>query len=469
MNSQEALRTALLGEIYAQYEAKRKHSKKLYEKAIHCLPGGDTRTVTYHRPFPTFMSYGKGCHLFDEDGNEYLDFFNNATSLVLGHAHPKVVQAVRHQAGRGSIFASPVRSQIELAELIRRRLPSVDRVRFCNSGTEAAMAAVRVARAYRKKYRILKMEGGYHGSYDLAEISIKPDLKEAGPLEEPRSVPEDVSVSPGVVQDCIVAPFNEPEIASRLIEAHQGGLAAVLVEPMQGSCGMIPATVEFLRTLRTACSEHDIPLIFDEVQSFRVAPGGCQEMFGVAADLTVLGKIIGGGYPVGAVAGRGDIMELFSPLHQPSLTHSGTFNGNPVTMVAGTATLTELTAGEIERINSLGELLRTRIRQALLEAGLVAQVVGIGSMAQIHFTNERVVSWRQSARGRSDVREIVHLLLMNRGIFASKRSMFNISTPMSESEVEKAVEVLSTCLEEIKDYVRKVHPDLATSRSASVP
>ncbi len=456
----KGLKQEELKRIYSEYSARRPRSRELFERAQEHLPGGDTRTLTYHMPFPTFMHHGNGCRLFDEDGNEYIDFFNNATSLIHGHAHPRVVQAVEQQILKGSAFASPVLSQCELAAIICRRLPSADKIRFCNSGTEATMTAVRAARAYRQRYKVLKMEGGYHGSYDLVEVSIKPKLSDTGPTAAPNAVPEHVAVTPGVLQDCLVAPYNESEPAVDLIEKHREELSAVIVEPMLGSGGMIPANPEFLAALRDATSKHGIPLIFDEVQSFRVAPGGCQELFEVVPDITILGKIIGGGYPIGAVTGNEQIMRLFSPLEPRYLSHSGTFNGNPVSMVAGAATLQELTADEIERINHLGEMLRDRFRRVLRRVGLISRVTGIGSMAQVHFTPEKVAGWRQAVTGRMDLREMTHLLLLNRGIYTSKRVMFNISTPMSEPHVNQAARALEDSLSHIKPYIQRCHPEL---------
>ncbi len=446
--------------IHRTYASKRPKSEQLHKEAQRFLPGGNTRTVTFHRPFPSFMGRGEGCRLHDVDANRYIDFVNNYTSLVHGHAHPRVVEAVNDQVRRGSAYASPVDSQVRLAEEICDRLPSAERVRFCNSGTEATLAAIRLARAYRKKYKVLKMEGGYHGSHDLAEISIKPTLEKAGSIESPNSVPEDTSIPPNVVSDCIIAPFNRSRIAERIVEEHHEDLAAIIVEPVQGACGMIPAHPDFLKTLRELACRYRIPLIFDEVISFRLAKGGCQEIHDVAPDLTTLGKIIGGGYPVGGVAGRAELMDLFSPLNPGSIGHSGTFNGNPVSMVAGLATLKVLTATEIDRINGLGDRLRSNFCRVLEEVGIIAEVTGTGSLGQIHFTNQEVTDWRGAATGRADMRTILHLMLMDRGVFAATRAMFNVSTPMGEKEVDEAGVALKDCLVEMRPYVEQAAPEL---------
>ena len=442
------------------YVGKRPRSQRLYQEAQSFMPGGDTRSVTFYRPFPSFMDHGKGCRLYDVDGNDYIDFGNNQTSLVHGHAHPKIVEAVLEQVRRGSVFSAPVEHQFRLAQHICGRLPSAEKVRFCNSGTEATMGAIRLARAFRKKYQVAKVEGGYHGSHDLVEISVKPPLEKAGPVERPNSVPEDVSVPPGVVQDCVVIPFNHTEVATRIISEHQEDLAAVIVEPVQGSCGMIPSSLDYLRGLREVTSQYRIPLIFDEVYTFRLAPGGWQGLHTIVPDITALGKIIGGGYPVGAIAGREELMDLFSPLKPDFLAHSGTFNGNPVTMVAGVAALTELTGAAIDGINHLGATLRTNLTKALRDAGIIAQVTGTGSLAQLHFTKEEVMDWRSASSARLDIRSLLHLWLLNHGIFPAGRMMFSISTPMGEKEIDVLGTTVKDGLLELKPYIRKTVPEL---------
>jgi len=449
-----------LTKIHTTYIGKRPKSERLHKEAQHFLPGGDTRSVTFFKPFPTFMEHGEGCRLYDADGNAYIDFVNNYTSLIHGHSHAKVVEAVIEQVKRGSIFGSPVENQFKLGKIICDRLPSAEKVRFCNSGTEATMVAIRLARAYRKKYKIVKMEGGYHGSHDLVQISIKPPLEKAGPIEKPNSVPEDISFPPSAVNDCIIAPYNNGEITERIITQHKEDLAAVIVEPVQGSCGMIPPDPDFLRAVRDVTSKYKIPLIFDEVISFRLARGGCQEIYDVVPDITALGKIIGGGYPVGGIGGREELMDFFSPLNTTFLVHSGTFNGNPVTMAAGVATLNLLTVPEIDRINKLGEKLRRNFENVLEEVGINAQVTGVGSLAQIHFTKEEVRDWRGAATARADIRTMLHLLLMDRGIFSAARGTFNISTPMSEKEINESRVALKSCLVELKPYIEKAAPEL---------
>jgi len=447
-------------EMYARYIAKRPKSEKLFREAQQFLPGGDTRHITFFKPFSPFMERGEGFRLYDVDGYHYIDFMNNMNSLIHGHAHPKVVEAVIEQVKRGSIFGFPAESQYKLAEEICNRLPSAERVRFSNSGTEATLTAIRLARAIRKRYKVVKIEGGYHGTYDLAEISINPPLEKTGRVERPNSVPEDDSVPPNVLTDCVIIPFNNSEVAERVISEQHDSLAAVIVEPLLNSAGLILPEIGFLRTLREACSKYKVLLIFDEVMSFRLSIGGAQEIFGVVPDLTALGKIIGGGYPVGAVAGREEFMDHFSPLRPKYLSHSGTFNGNPVTMVAGLVTLQELTFSEMNRINQFGEKVRADLRKITEEVGLRCQVTGTGSVGQIHFTNREIRDWRSASTARMDMRAILHILLLEKGILVGQRCFFNISTPMREEEINEMTAAMKACLFEMKPYIEETAPEL---------
>ena len=446
--------------LHAAYAVKRPNSEKLHNRAGRFMPGGDTRSVTFYHPFPTFMKFGRGFTLVDVDRFEYLDFQNNYNSLIHGHAHPKITAAVVKQIQSGTVYGSPAESQFLLAEELCQRLPGADKIRFCNSGTEATMLASGLARFITRRYKILKMEGGYHGSHDAGQISIKPSLESAGPSENPHSVPEHAGISPNVLKDCVVAPFNDIKLTERIISAHRQDLAAIIVEPIAGSCGMIPPQPGFLEMLRETASKFKILLIFDEVLSFRLSRGGCQELYGMVPDLTALGKIIGGGFPVGALAGSNAYLNHFAPDKAGFLGHSGTFNGNSVTMTAGLATLTELTISEIDRINRLGKKLRTDLRKVLDNLEITAQVTGAGSLAQIHFTDREVKDWRSAATANIDLRTIFHLLLLEKGIFAATRAFFNISTPMGATEVDKLMAAAQSALTEMKPYIANTAPHL---------
>jgi len=445
--------------IEAEYRRRTPTSAALHAAAREVLPGGDTRTVTYFAPYPVYMERGEGCRLTDVDGNVYIDFLNNYTSLIHGHAHPRITEAVFRQIAKGTVYATPVESQTQLARVICERVPSVERVRFCNSGTEATMSAIRAAKAFTGRDKVLKMEGGYHGTHDAAEVSVAPPLDLAGPAQAPYPVPASGGLFRGVVDDVVVAPFNDVEATAQIVERHRDDLAAVIVEPVMGAAGAIPAQPEYLHFLREATQSCDALLIFDEVISFRVGYGGAQGTYGVRPDLTAFGKIIGGGFPVGAFGGRADVMALFDPQRR-KLSQSGTFNGNPVTMVAGLAAMELLTREEMARINDLGQRLRQGFRNALSAVGIKGQVTGMGSIVGVHFTDAPVNDYRSAARSARWLNPLVHLSLLSRGIFAAPRGLLCISTPMREEEVKEAVRAFREVLTELRACIAEVQPDL---------
>lgn len=415
------------------------------------MPGGDTRTNTFFLPYPLFVEHGEGCRVVDADGNTYLDLLSNYTSLIHGHAQPKIVGHVMKQLSRGTAFASPIESQVQLATTICSRIPSIERVRFCNSGTEATMNAIRAAKAFTGRNKIIKMEGGYHGSHDAALVSVAPLLERAGPSSSPHSVPDLDGVFRGVLEDILVVPFNDVATASNIIERNSNELAAVIVEPVLGSGGGIPANPDFLKFLREATQSTGALLIFDEIITFRLSFGGAQEIYGVTPDLTTLGKIIGGGFPIGAFGGKAEIMALFDPSRR-KLFQGGTFNGNAISMVAGLVTLELLTGTEIVRINTLGEQLRQGLSRAFDDSTVSGQVVGIGSLLQVHFATQPVIDYR-SAAGSKDLVTLLHLALLNHGIFTSTRASLCISTPMTDAEVNQTIDAFKHALQELSAEV----------------
>ncbi|MBI4540964.1 MAG: aminotransferase class III-fold pyridoxal phosphate-dependent enzyme, partial [Gemmatimonadetes bacterium] len=276
-------------------------SARLFERACKVLPGGNTRTTVFLSPYPLYAVRGHGCQIIDAEGIERIDFLNNYTSLVHGHAHPAIVAAVREQLELGTCFPLPTESEILLAELLCDRVPSVERVRFTNSGSEAVMMAIKAARAFSGRPRIAKCEGAYHGSYDFVEVSLDASPEDWGEADHPRAVRYSKGTPDAVLSAVTVIPFNHVSAAERILSEHADTLAAVIVDPMPNRVGLIPATREFLSMLRRFTSEHGILLIFDEVITFRLGYEGAQQEFGVIPDMTTMGKIIGGGFPVGAV------------------------------------------------------------------------------------------------------------------------------------------------------------------------
>ena len=445
MQMQSGTAGAVLEALRREYAARRPRSRELYERACRALPGGDTRTTVYFRPFPPYIDRGEGCRLYDVDGHVLLDLLANYTSMIWGYAHPAIVEAVHRQAGRGSSFAAPTEDQVRLAELLRERLPSLAKVRFTNSGTEAAMNAMRAARAFTGRSKIVKIEGGYHGSSDAAEVSVRPDPADAGPAARPHSVPAR-GVPASVAREVIPAPFNDAVAVEQILRAHRGEVAALIVEPVLGAGGAIPPRDGFLESLRRLTEAMDVVLIFDEVISFRLDYHGAQGRYGVRPDLTALGKIIGGGLPVGAFGGREDIMALYDPRHPAGLAHGGTFNANALTAAAGVAGLSLLTAAEIDRINAEGDELRGRL-QALLDASpLRARVTGAGSLLQVHFTRGDVADYRDGAHADETLSAAFHLALLLQGAFVAPRGMMALSLPIRAAELNEAVSAAGRAL-----------------------
>src|SRR5882672_6560213 len=423
-------------------------SRALHERAVKVMPGGTTRTTTYFDPYPLYIERGDGCRIWDADGTERIDMLGNYSAMILGHAHPKVVEAINKQAARGTAFAAANRIEVELATLLCERVPSLDLVRFCNSGTEATMFAMRLARAFTGRPKIARMEGGYHGTHDYAEVSTHPAVGEAGPPEAPISRPDSMGTPAWVLDQTVVLPFNNPDAAEAIIRRNGGELAAVILEPIIGAGGVIAATPEFLRRLRSVTAELGILLIFDEVISFRVAPGGAQQLYGVTPDLTTLGKIIGGGLPVAAFGGRADVMELLDPRRDPNLPQGGTYNGNPLGMAAGVAALRELTPDVYEELNRKGARVKDQLTEVFASHGMPAQVNGVGSLLAIHFTDIPVTDYRTKATSNNKITHEFFLALVNHGVLMAPRAMGALSTPMGEQDIQEFVDAVDAVIAE---------------------
>ena len=434
-------------------------SRALHEKAVQVMPGGTTRTTTYFDPYPLFVDRGEGCMIWDADGVERIDMIGNYTAMILGHAHPKVVEAIRHQAGRGTAFAAANAIEGELAAILCERVPSLDLVRFCNSGTEATMFALRLARAFTGRAKIARIEGGYHGTHDYAEVSTHPVPAEAGPADRPLARPDSIGTPAWALEQTVVLPFNDPDAAERILRAEGGQLAALILEPIIGAGGVIAATWEFLDRLRRVTSELGVLLIFDEVISLRVAPGGAQQLYRVTPDLTTMGKIIGGGLPVAAFGGRADVMELLDPRRSPNLAQGGTYNGNPLGMAAGVAAMKELTPDVYEDLNRKGARVKDQLSEIFASHGVAAQVNGVASLLAIHFTATPVTDYRSKATVDEGMTRDFFLGLLNHGVLMAPRAMGALSTPMGETEIQRFVDAADAVVAEQLPRWRAAIPD----------
>ena len=433
------------------YVASTPASKKLQEAATRYLPGGSSRATSYYDPYPFFVDRAEGNYIYDIDGTRYLDFMINATTYIVGHANPTVVKAVQEQAARGFSYSNPTEAQVRLAKMISDRVPSVDTIRFTNSGTEGTLNAIRLARAFTGRYKIAKFEGGYHGSHEYASVSVSAPASKLDP-NGPNAVPEWPGQPPSVVEDVVVLPYNDLEGSERIVRSHKDELACVIMEPVSSNFGYLPGKPEFLQGMRDLTRELDIVLIFDEVQSFRLSPGGAQEHFGVIPDITTFGKIIGGGLPVGAWGGRRDIMDLYDPSDGPPVvSHAGTFNANPLTMVAGEETLKQLTPEAYDRMNAQGGMLREKLNAVLSELEMDAQVTGIGSLFGFHFTSEEITDYRSTLKGPKEMKAAMFTGLLNEGILLSFKATGALSTLTTDSEIDTLVDATRTVAQRIRD------------------
>jgi glutamate-1-semialdehyde 2,1-aminomutase len=430
------------------YTAKTPRSRELFEDAVRVMPGGNSRTTTFFDPYPFYLARGAGARLWDADGIERLDFNGNYTSLILGHAHPAVVRAVQEAAPQGLSFPGPTELEIRLARLLTERIPSMEVVRFANSGTEATMNAVRVARAFTGRTKIAKFEGAYHGTHDWVMVSVSPDPAQAGSRKRPKPVTWSAGVPPAVLKHVVVLPWNDAAACEKILDKHGADIAALLVDPLLSNGGMIPPREGFLDKLREVTARLGILLVFDEVITFRVARGGAQERFGIRPDLTTLGKIIGGGLAVGAFGGRRDVMAAYDPrAGRGRISHGGTFNANPLTMAGGVATLEQLTPEAYGRLDALGERLRRGVARLLRARQLAAQVTGVGSLFWVHWTKTRLSDYRSSQPTDAEAPLRVFMGLLTEGILLTQRGMGACSLAMTEADVDQFVAALDRVLD----------------------
>lgn len=435
------------------YKSRTVKSGEMYKKACKYIAGGETRSVSYYHPYPLTIAYGKGCEIHDLDGNTYYDFINNYTSLIHGHANPVVLEAMIKAEERGTAVPAGIEDQIKLAQLLCERVPSIESVRFCNSGTEATLFAVRVAKAYTGKPGLIKVLGGYHGTTDMMEYNVSPkiDLSDISSAFIPK--PDIKGVSERIADDMYIMNFNDLQSTEDILNENADKIAAIIVEPFMGAGGLIPAKEGYLSGLRTLADKYNVLLIFDEVQALRLSDGGAQKRYGVTPDLSAFGKIIGGGLAVGGFGGKKEIMELFNPVNAGHLSQSGTFNGNRPTMAAGFAALTLYDQKACDRLEDLAVRLQTGIEKAFADNDIIGCVTRAGSLMNYHFSEIVPYDYLTSLKDNKELLKVVHLGLLKRGVFTAPRGTIALSTPMTEAVIDKTVKVFDETLSEIKLYM----------------
>ncbi len=420
-----------------------KRSSALFAEAEKVIPGGVNSPVRAFKGVggtPIFVKEAKGAYLYDEDGNRLIDYINSWGPMILGHAYEPVVNAVIEKAKKGTSFGMPTEIETQIAELAVSMVPNIDKIRFVNSGTEACMSAVRLARGFTGKDKIIKFAGCYHGHSDSFLI-------QAGSGASTFGTPNSPGVTKGTAKDTLLARYNDIENVKALIEANNNEIACVIIEPVAGNMGCIPPKVGFLKALRDLCDAHDILLVFDEVMTgFRLAKGGCQELFNIHADIVCFGKVIGGGLPVGAFAARNEIMNHLAPLGP--VYQAGTLSGNPLAMAAGLAMLTELN-NETEVFNSLEEktaYLHEGIAKVLSDNNITHTINRVGSMISVHFDESDVVDFDTAAKGNNDTFKKFFHGMLNAGVYIAPSAFetWFITDALSYEDLDFTIAAVNT-------------------------
>jgi glutamate-1-semialdehyde 2,1-aminomutase len=455
----------------AAYRERTPKSAALFDRARESLPLGVASSFQAYDPYPLFMTDARGSRIWDADGNEYIDFDMAFGVLAAGHSHPLLAEALQYRVANGTCYTFPVEDGIELAEEIKARF-GADFVRFSNSGTEATMDAIRVARGYTGREKVIKMEGGYHGHHDDVLVSIQPPRDAMGPVESPNTVPASAGIPASRLAETIIAPYNEPEMLEGILQAHAGEIAAIIVEPVQFNIGVVPPKDGYLQRLRELADEHGIVLIFDEVKTGVVlAWGGAYEHYGVQPDLFCLAKSIGGGIPIGAFGGRRAVMGVIETLEgsqhfagmggalgaEPGsgieystipggatrVAHLGTFNGNPLSMTAGLVTLKQiLTKDAYPRLHAMADRLTAGSQAVLDEYDLPGYAINVGPKGCVMFTPGRVTNYRDFIGLDAELWAASFFYLANRGILLppGPDDQWTLSVQHDDADVDRYVE-----------------------------
>jgi glutamate-1-semialdehyde 2,1-aminomutase len=411
-------------------------SETLFECASRYMPAGVSSPVRAYKPYPFFTTHAHGSRLYDADGREYIDYCLAYGPLVLGHGNDEVKEAVKDQLEKGWLFGTPHEQEMTLATRIIAHYPSIKMVRFVNTGSEATMAGIRLARGFTDRDKIVKIEGGFHGAHDGV-------LVKAGSGATTFGIPDSKGIPKESVKNTLQVPFNDAPALTELLEQHAGTVAAVILEPVMGNVGPIPPEAGYLQDVRAITKEHDVLLILDEViTGFRLALGGAQEFYGVDSDLTILGKIVGGGFPIGVFGGRKELMELIAP--SGPIYQAGTFSGNPVSITAGVKTIELLERDNVpERLNARGEQIRNALREIVRDSGVVGYVSGVGSMFKLFFSPGGAAVTNYADALRCDKERYMTLFhrMLDSGVFLPP-SQFEtnfISTAHADEDIERTI------------------------------
>ncbi|MBK5229258.1 MAG: aspartate aminotransferase family protein [Actinobacteria bacterium] len=444
----DARADAIRAQEVAAFEARTRASKTLYDRAETSMPFGVTSSFQAGDPYPIYLAEGHGSHVVDIDGNDYIDFHNGFGSMAVGHAHPKVTEAIIKTARSGTQFATTTETAVRFAEELKRRF-NLEKIRFTNSGTESTMDAVRLGRAASGKDILLKIEGSYHGHHDAVMFSVVPSLDSGDGGERPWSVPFSKGIPPDTAKYTKIVPFNDIPALEQMLTDHGDEIGAMILEPVMMNIGIVLPKPGYLEAVRELCTKHNVVLIFDEVKTgVTIAAGGATEYFGVQPDLVCLAKSIGGGIPTGAFGGRADLMDEI----EHGVAALGTFNGNPLSAAAGLAALTEvLTPDGYEHLRALGTRLATGCKEVLDRHGIPAVTTDLGCKGSITFRDKPLENYRDFKEVDGSLFEAYWYWVVNRGIYQTpgKEEQWTISVQHSEADIDRSIEVLAEYCEAI--------------------
>lgn len=431
--------------------------EELYKAACEVMPGGISRNVVFRKPHPFYVAEASGCYVTDINGVKKVDYANNIASLIHGHAHPAIVEAVCNQIKKGTAFTLGTEVEIEHATLMCNRVPGFDKIRFMNSGTEAVMAMIKAARAYTGRPKIAKAEGGYHGSFDTAEVSQSASPATWGDINSPNSVAHVVGTPKAVLDNVVIFPYNDIERTINILNRHASELACVIIDPVPHRIGMVQATPQFVEAVYNWTRQNNALLCFDEVICFRVAYEGAQSHYNVKPDLTSLGKIIGGGFPIGGLAGSKEIMNILDPGGSDyRFALSGTFSANPVSMTAGRVAMEMLDREAVDKLNHNSQIAINQIREAGKLAGIPLSITGKGSMFKIHFREVAPTSYRETYED-AETKKIMNLFLDK--MYEENIIMINscscvLSTVITQKEIDMLSEAMLESFRHIKPFLK---------------
>lgn len=431
---------------------------ELYERACGCLPGGVSRNIVFRKPHAHYVSRASGCYVTDVNGVQRADFANNIASLIHGHAHPAVVEAACDQIRRGTAFTIGTEAEIRLAELLCARVPGFSKIRFLNSGTEAVLSMIKTARAFTGRPKIAKAEGAYHGSYDFAEVSQNSDPSNWGSPDRPHSVRTVHGTPQGVLDDVVVFPYNDVERTLRILDRHADQIACVLLDPVTHRIGMVNATDEFVRQVHAWTRRNGALLAFDEVICFRVGYDGAQGNYDVVPDLTSLGKLIGGGFPVGAFAGRDDVMSVLDPRSTNfRFPLSGTFSANPVSMTAGRVALELFDRAAVTQLNATTAIARKQVLEAATVAGVPVSITGRGSLFKVHFREAAPTTYREAYEDNRAKRVLAAFVehVYEQGAILIYSGSCAISTVTTQQEIDLLSEAMLSGFRHVAPELRE--------------